>query len=75
MPHSEKGTANVLSGLALRRGSIQASLLGYTFAFSSGTRTRVLAARRVALKGSYSSTPRIRKEAVVGVCGPINTDW
>lgn len=28
----------------------------------------------VALKGNYRSASMIRKEAVVDVCGPINTD-
>lgn len=60
-------TADVVSSVALQRGSIQSSLHGYTFAFSSGVRTRMLFTSRVVVKGNYSSTPMIRKEAVVGV--------
>lgn len=58
----------------LQRGSIQPSLHEYTFVFSSSVRAHVCSARRVAVEANYS-TSMIRKEAVVGVCGPTTTNW
>lgn len=68
------GTEDVIPGVELQRGSIQSSLHEYTFAFSSSVRTHARSARRVAVKGNYSRS-MIKKEAVVGVCGPITTHW